>query len=295
MAAPPLPLLPSATSSSAAGGGCRPSGTVPRRLFSGGAERAVATCSPPASSGRARPRLGAAVCRAAAPTSCGGGGTAGLSCVRAGPCRGVCRIIPPAAARRRAVVAAAVRAPATAERRAGVLPRSAAEVLPAAAAARAAVSTACSLTTATAAVETSAVCSSSPLLRAGVRVAAAAGAAGRQPRPGGGTVGIGGAGRRRRGRRWRGRSQGRRRWEVAGRPSRGCVTTPAELTSTPRPPQIVAPACAGWPAPAPPPLCGRGGSPTTPHGARVADRASLTGGGLPPRQWRHHPRRRAAR
>jgi len=102
VAAPPLPLLPSATSSSAAGGGCRPSGTVPRRLFSGGAERAVPTCSPPASASRALPRLGASVCRAAAPTSCGGGGAAGLACVRAGPCRGVCRIIPPAAARRRA-------------------------------------------------------------------------------------------------------------------------------------------------------------------------------------------------
>ena len=137
--------------------------------------------------------------------------------------------------------------------------------------------------------------SSPRLLRAGVRVVAVEGAEGRQPRPGGGTVGVVGAGRRRRGRRWRRRWRGRRRWEVAGRTSRGCVTTPAELTSTPRPPQTAAPACAGWPVPALPPLCGRGGNPTTPHGARVADRASLTGGGLPPRPWRHHPRRRAAR
>jgi len=101
-AAPPLPLLPPATSCSAAGGGCRPSGTAPRRLFAGGGERAVPTWPPPASAGRAMPRLGAAVCRAAAPRSCGGGGATGLACVRAGPCRGVFLIVPPAAARRRA-------------------------------------------------------------------------------------------------------------------------------------------------------------------------------------------------
>ena len=295
VAAPPLPLLPPATSSSASGGGCRPRGTAPRRLFSGGGERAVATWLPPASAGRALPRLGTAVCRAAAPTSCGGGGAIGLACVRAGPCRGICRIVPPAAARRRArrrrCRAGARHRRAPGRRAAALCRRGPAgrgggagggvdrmladhrhrrcrDVCP-------------SLPPRSC----TPACASPPLQ----------GRQGGRHIRGGENIGFGEAGWRRRGGRWRGRWRGRRRWAVAGRPSRVGVTRQAEHTSTPRRPQTAAPACAGWPASAPPPLCGLGGNPTTPHEARVADRASLVGVGLPPRPWRHYPHRRAAR
>ena len=100
MAVPLLPPLPPATSSGAASGECRPGGTASRRKISRGGERPVQTWPPPASAGTALPDLGDAACHAAAPTSCGGGGAAGLACVGAGPCRRVCRLVPPPRARR---------------------------------------------------------------------------------------------------------------------------------------------------------------------------------------------------